>query len=138
VHWLDQSHHLPLPYNPLTTHLKQLQEDSSFHFIYVCEAHQPYSLTFISSIYHPPPTNYPTHTTYFILLSFIINSKLNVQRCFYLYPHCEYTLLLSIQLFCYSPLLFPFHYFPLFKTFHYTSVYPHLHRCILILLTPFY
>jgi hypothetical protein len=36
VHWLDHPHHSPTPSLP---HLKQLQEVSSFYFIYVYETH---------------------------------------------------------------------------------------------------
>jgi hypothetical protein len=60
----------PPPFPTLSpTHLKQLQEVSSFYFLYVYGAHQPHSLTFISS----------HNCTYFTVLSFIINSKVNVQ-----------------------------------------------------------
>jgi hypothetical protein len=37
-------------------------------------------------------------------LSFIINSKVNIQRSFSIYPSCEYALLWSVQ----PPLLLPF------------------------------
>jgi hypothetical protein len=42
----DHSHHLPPP-PPSLPHLKHLREVLSFYFIYVREAHQPYSLIFI-------------------------------------------------------------------------------------------
>jgi hypothetical protein len=42
--------------------------------LYVYEAYQPYSLTFISSFHLPPSCKYP-HIPYFTVLSFIINSK---------------------------------------------------------------
>jgi hypothetical protein len=48
------------PTNPSPPHLKQLWEVSSFYFMYVYEAHRPYSLTFIS-IHLPLPTSTP-HT----------------------------------------------------------------------------
>jgi hypothetical protein len=48
VHWLDCTLHLsPIP---SSSHLKQLQKRSSFCFLQVHEAHQLYSLIFISSI----------------------------------------------------------------------------------------
>jgi hypothetical protein len=77
VRWLTLSHHLHPTHNPANTsplHLKQLQEVSSFYFVYVYEAHQPYSFTFISSIL--PLTS----ITYVIVLSFTINSKVSVQE----------------------------------------------------------
>jgi hypothetical protein len=39
-----------------------------------------------------PPTGTP-HCIYFRVLSFIINTKVNVQMSFWQYPRCEYTLL---------------------------------------------
>jgi hypothetical protein len=54
--------------------LKQLQEVSLFYFVYVYEAHQSFSLTFISSIPSLPPTKNPLkHCTYFkVYLSLLI------------------------------------------------------------------
>jgi hypothetical protein len=73
---------IPPPILPLP-HLKQLQDVSSFYFIYVHEAHQSYSLTFIYSFHLPLSLKYPphyTHCTYFTVLSFIFNSKI---ACFF-------------------------------------------------------
>jgi hypothetical protein len=82
--------HLPCPHHCPTTpsphHLRQLQEISSFCFMYVYEVHQPYSLTLISSILPPPSHKYPlpahTHCTCFTVLSFVIRSKVSVKRDF--------------------------------------------------------
>jgi hypothetical protein len=82
----------PLPsllVTPSSSHLKYLQEVSLFYSIHVHEAHQPYSFTFSSSI-HPPPSH---KHSYFTVLSFVINKKVNVHRGILMYPHCEYTLL---------------------------------------------
>jgi hypothetical protein len=63
-----------------------------------------------------------THCTYFTVLSFVINPKVNVQRGFSMCPHCESTLLCSIQ-----PLpvlsLTPFSHPPFFTSFQYISLY---------------
>jgi hypothetical protein len=40
----------------------------------------------------------PPHCNYFIVLSFIINSKLYIQKGFLMYPSCEYTLVSSTPL----------------------------------------
>jgi hypothetical protein len=50
-----------LPLNSLPTPLKKLQKASLFYFMYVYEAHQLYSLTFISFIQYPHH-KYPLHT----------------------------------------------------------------------------
>jgi hypothetical protein len=50
----------------------------------VYEAHQPYSLTFISSIH---PSQHPhIYCTYYTVLFYIFNSKVNVQRGFLMHP----------------------------------------------------
>jgi hypothetical protein len=62
------------------------------------------------------------HCTYFSVLSFIIHSKVNVQRSFSMYPSCEFVLLRSVQplllLFLTPSLLIP-HYSVAFSTYHY-------------------
>jgi hypothetical protein len=78
------------PHNLLLSHLKHLQDILSFYFMYVYEVHQPYSLTFISFI-HSLPTSTPPQCTYFTVLSFIFNSKVNVRWDFSMYPSCAYT-----------------------------------------------
>jgi hypothetical protein len=69
--------------NPLLAHLLQLQEVSWFYFIYVYEAHQPYSLMFISSVYpflfHPYLPMVPILQS---CLSFLISKSLFI-RFFY-------------------------------------------------------
>jgi hypothetical protein len=86
-----------LPSSPSLPHLNHLPEVSLFCFAWIYEVHQPYSLTFFSSIHPPPPTGTPSQY-HFIVLSFIINSKFSVQRDFLMCPWCGYTLLWSIQL----------------------------------------
>jgi hypothetical protein len=68
------------------------------------------------------------------MLSFIINSKVNVQRSFLIYPHCEYALHWSAQLLL---LLSLPSYPPLFNSFQYIALYPLPPQmlCISILLT---
>jgi hypothetical protein len=72
----------PLPSPPITNksqpHINQLQEVSLFNFMYVYEAHQSYSLTFISSIH--PSTSSPytapilqSCLSLLIIIYFIIN-----------------------------------------------------------------
>jgi hypothetical protein len=77
---------------PSPPYLKQLQEASSFiSYVYMKPINHiplPSSLPFT----FPPPTSTP-HTTYFIVLPFIINSKVNGQRSFLKYPHWDCTLL---------------------------------------------
>jgi hypothetical protein len=48
------------------------------------------------SLFNPLPTSAP-QSTYFTVLSFIINFKVNVQRGFSMYPNYEYTSLWSVQ-----------------------------------------
>jgi hypothetical protein len=67
------SHHHP-PTTVIPPHLKQLQKVPSFYFMYVYEAHQPYSLTFIPSIRPLPPPPVPP-ILYLFYSPFILNSK---------------------------------------------------------------
>jgi hypothetical protein len=82
--------------------------------------HQFYSSIIISSI--QPPSK-ATPYTYFIVLFFIINSKVNVQKVSSMYPTCDYVLLWSVQ----PSLLFsltPFLPSPLLSSFENVSFCP--------------
>jgi hypothetical protein len=83
-------------------HLKQLQKVSSFYFMCLYEVHQSYCLTFISSIYLPPPTNIPPHCTIFTNLFFIFNSK--VSQCISAMNILNFG---QFNAHCYSPLSLP-------------------------------
>jgi hypothetical protein len=101
---------------PYLPHLKQLQEVSLFYFIYVYEANQ---LHLHSPSHEYPPTH--THTLYlFYRPVFIVNSKVNVERDFLLYPHYGYTSLWSVQpLTLFSPYSFP-------VTSHYSTAFQYM------------
>jgi hypothetical protein len=84
---------------------------SYFHLL-----HSPFSLSQV-----------PPHCTYFIGLSFIFNSKVNIQRGFSMYPSCEFTLLWSVQ----PPLLFslnPSLPLPIINSFQCIFYVLYLHR----------
>jgi hypothetical protein len=96
AHWLDCSHHLP-PY-PLPALLYAIARDSIL-YVYMKHAHHipspsPPSFT----LPHLPQVPTYTHYTYFAVLSFIINSGVNVHRGFLMCPCWECTLLWSVQL----------------------------------------
>jgi hypothetical protein len=69
---LARSPQQSLPLNLLPTPLNTIARVSLFYFISVHEVYQPYTLTLISFI-HPLPQVPSLHTTYFTILSFIMN-----------------------------------------------------------------
>jgi hypothetical protein len=109
------------PAPPSTTslpHLKQLQEVPSFYFIYVYKAHQPYSLTFISSIHLPPPTSIPpTIPILWTCLWFLI-SKSTFKGVSWCIPAVSVPYIDQFNLFCYSP-----SHSPLFNSCQNISLY---------------
>jgi hypothetical protein len=95
------------------------------------QVHQPYFITFISSIHHPTrsPHSHP-HCTYFTVLSLLLIS-INIQRVFSIHSCHAYTLLWSYQ---HLPLLFltsyppTLHFSTIFNTCSYTF---YVHRYVL-------
>jgi hypothetical protein len=117
VHWLGCPLHFPFR-KPLPTSLKAIARGFVI-LLYICVRSPPIILPHLLLLHSPSPFTSMPHCTYFIVLSFIFNSKVNVQKGFLMYPPCEYTLLWSVQPL--TPLLLPSHS-PLLNSVQYMSL----------------
>jgi hypothetical protein len=84
------------PCKPLSTPLKAIAR-GFIDLFHIC-LWSPSTIFPHFHVFHSLSHKYPpTHYTYFTIPSFIINFKFNVQRGLLMCPHCEYTLLWSVQ-----------------------------------------
>jgi hypothetical protein len=103
----------------------------SFYFVYVHECHQPYYLTFMSSIHSPTSHRYPSHYLFCSPLSLLIPKSIfkGLSLCI---SHCENILLWSVQplpLFSFTSSL-PHPTIQQLSMYHYIL---YLHRCNIFL-----